>query len=351
MAFLFADGMDWLAAAADITMRWDTASGSGNAIVAAANTAFGVGQAFQFPASGSNTLAKAWGSNDATIFGTIRRKQAGGTSGVAYFMVQFVETASIQCTIRWNEDTSITVASGAAGGTVIGSVAAGAFSVNSWDSWQFKVVIHNTAGSVEIRKNGSATPILSVTNVNTRAGSANAYANKIQVGESAASTTTHQFDDFLLCSSTGAAPNDWTGDLRGYTEAPSGTAQSQWANTGGASSLVSVQTNDGDTSYIASSTVAQEDLYTFPTLASASISPVTIAGVVPFAICKRSDSGARTVSVRCKSGATDTAVLTDAAVPLTYAFRGTMQATDPNTGAAWTTAGVNGMSAGVKIDA
>src|SRR5205085_5953791 len=109
-------------------------------------------------------------------------------------------------------------------------------------------------------------------------------------------------------------------------EAPNGTAQSQWANTGGASSLVSMQTNDGDTSYVYSSTVGQEDLYTFPTLASAGITPLVITGVVPFAICKRSDSGSRTVSVRCKSGATDAAVLTDAAVPLTDAFRGTMQA-------------------------
>lgn len=345
MAFLMADGFDWLAAAADITMRWDT-SGSGLLLVSAANTAFGVGGGFSF--SSSSSLSKAWASNDATIFGSIRLKQVGGSLSTNYAYVQLLDAAAPQVTIRWNEDTSITVASGAVGGTVLGTVAAGAFAANTWDSWQFKIVIHNTAGSVEIRRNGSGTNLLTLTNVNTRAGSTNAYANKVVVG---VNVSGHQFDDFLLCSGSGAAPNDWTGDLRGFTEAPSGTAQSQWANTGGASSLVSVQTQDGDTSYIASSTVAQEDLYTFPTLASAGITPLVITGVVPFAIIKRSDSGSRTVSVRCKSGATDAAALTDAAVPLTYAFRGTMLATDPNTGAAWTTAGVNAAQVGVKIDA
>jgi hypothetical protein len=500
MSFLFADGFDWLATAADITMRWDTTSGA-LALVTAANTAFGVGGGLANNGA-TPTLTKSWGSNDATIFGTIRHKQGSGTVATSCFYVQFLDTASAQVTLRWNEDTSITVMSGGVGGTLLGTVAAGAFAAGTWDSWQFKVVIHNTAGSVEIRKNGSASPILSLTNVNTRLGSTNAYANKVTLGGNSASVS-QQFDDFLLCSGTGAAPNDWTGDLRGFTEAPNGTAQSQWSytpttttfgqttttgssnsttnniwyisatspvagtvgsvqftlnatQTGGvnaalydatgaagapgallaqstgvtsptagtltftfasppsvtkgqslwiavwtASSVTSAfatttswprglqtltytgtfpstagatvstsnapyaiasitlasaaqtineTTQDGDTSYVYSSTVGQEDLYSFPTLASQSISPATIAGVVPFAIMKRSDSGSRTVSVRCKSGSTDAAVLTDAAVPLSYAFRGTMVALDPATGAAWTTSGVNAMSAGIKVD-
>jgi hypothetical protein len=502
VSFIFSDGFDWLAAVGDITMRWDTVNvGSGVGLVAAANTAFGVGGGFSF--NSLSSISKAWGTNDGTVFATIRHKQLTGTSATVYFSLQLFDAAAAQVTIRWNEDTSITVMSGGPAGTLLGTAAAGAFSSVTWDSWQIKAVIHNTTGSVEIRKNGSATPILSLTNVNTRAGSTNAYCNKVTLAN-ANSSAIHQVDDFLICSGSGAAPNDWTGDLRGYTEAPTGTAQSQFSfspttstfgQTLSASTISSVANNmvfasvaasytgtvasvqistttaltggvnmalydatgaagapgallaqstgvtspsagvvtfafasppsvtkgqalwvavwtasavttvfngttsapravqtltytgtfpasagaatstgstpymlanvtlanslqtinetaqDGDTSYVYSSTVGQEDLYTFPTLASAGITPLVIAGVVPFAICKRSDSGSRTVSVRCKSGATDAAVLTDSAVPLTYAFRGTMQATDPATGAAWTTAGLDAMSVGAKIDA
>jgi hypothetical protein len=488
MAFLFADGFDWLAAATDVTMRWDTIN-------------VGVGGGYSF--NSLSSISKAWGTNDGTVFATIRHKQLAGTSATVNFSLQLFDATAAQVTIRWNEDTSITVMSGGPAGTLLGTVAAGAFSSVTWDSWQIKAVIHNTTGSVEIRKNGSATPILSLTNVNTRAGSTNAYCNKVTLANSNTSSV-HHFDDFLICSGSGAAPNDWLGDLRCWPNVPNGTAQSQWsfspttatfgqtstasANSGASANVImfcsvstpysgtiasvqsvlgaplvggfnmalydatgtgaapgallaqstaisspaagnytfnfasppsvtkgqalwialwsaattisaftgvggvtkatqtltytgtfpttagatvttggipyavaaitlanSLQTiseaqQDGDATYIYSSTVGQEDLYSFSTLASQSYFPQSIVGVVPFAILKKSDAGARTVSVRCKSGATDVAAITDAAVPNSYAHRSGFLGTDPATSAAWTTTGVNAATVGVKLD-
>lgn len=504
MAFLFADGFDWMANAInDLPMRW-TSSSSGLAVVAAANTAFGVGGALAVNSgSGISWSKSAWGSNDATIFGTIRHKFLGGSSSGLFSSLQLQDSGASQVTLQFNEDGSIAVRTGpsaAEGGTTI-SVFAGVHSISTWDSFQFKIVIHNTTGSVEVRKNGSATPIINLTNVNTRGGTTNAYANGVKFYYNGTGNA-HQFDDLMLCSSSGAVPNDWLGDLRCWPNTPNGTAQGQWsiipspgtfgqtsnpttvgsqtngifyvsvtapyagtvnsvqfslttAQTGGVNgalysdvagapgSLLAQSTGvtsppsgplvftfaspptvtkgqalwiavwtatsntyngastgvnralqtltytgtfpstaggavtlnasapyaiasitlasnvqavnetaqDGDTSYVYSSTVGQEDLYSFPTLASQSYFPQSIVGVVPFAIMKKSDAGARTVSVRCKSGSTDVAAITDAAVPNNYAHRSGMLTTDPNTSAAWTATGVNAATVGVKLDA
>lgn len=503
MAHLHADGFDFYASVADLTLRWDTQSA--NALVSGSSTAFNTGQAVQFTAN--TNLTKTLPSNEGTVFVTLRHYQAGGTSGTAGQVLLLQDGAGVQCSIRWNEDGSVEALSGgsttAGGGTSLGK-ATGAFSTAAWDSWQIKVVI-GAAGSIEIRKNGGATPVLSVTG-NTRAGTANSYCNKALLGATTGANA-HRVDDVFLCSGSGAAPNDWPGDLRCLTLAPNAAVQAQFAvassalpqahgtnvaaslslatNTlyfvpvtianGGTASSIGLQfntgltgsanaalydatgpgggpgaklaeatavtnpggnnigvtfaltspvavargqvvwiatmasagtfalrqsglsnvgysqaqaygagfpataaanaitgstfyawvnvtattnlgavqdtTQDGDASYVYSSTVGQEDLYGFPTLASQGISPVAIAGVVPFAVARKSDSGARTLSVRAKSGATDAAVVTDSAPSLSYKFEGAFLATDPATGAAWTASGVNALQVGVKVDA
>lgn len=507
MAYLFADGFDGYSAASDITQRWDSVSGAPS-LVAAASTAFSVGGAVSL--SSAVNLSKTLSSNESTIYFSLRRKQTGGSSASLFSYVQLIDSATAQLTIRWNEDGSLGAYSGASGGTLIGSVASAVHSSASWDSWQIKVVIHNTTGSVEVRKNGSTTPVLNLTGINTRSGTANSYANKILLGVFTSSTAV-QWDDFFIWSGSGAAPNTWAGDLRCITDAPSATVQSQWSkspaaqtwgqtvssssssalgtaagtiawfkiaapfsgtasqiaisiataltgtinaalysdssgvvgsllaqstgavnpgagtstftlgstvavtkgtsywvaywsnastqsaatfngagsgltrmtqtltytgtfpSTGAAAgslsasangpylaidltsldafSLVNDATQDADTSYVYSATAGQEDLYSFPTLASQGVTPVSIIGVLPFAVLKKSDSGSRTVSVRAKSGAVDTAAATNAAPGLTYAFLGGFLATDPNTSATWATAAVDAMNAGVKVDA
>lgn len=502
-AWLFSDGFDFYSIAADVTERWD--SGSITNLVATASTAFGVGQA-AIPNNAG--LTKAWGSNDGTIYANIRHKQVAGTLAGNYVALSFLDGTNAQVTLRWNEDGSITVHSGGVIGTTLGTYSA-AFASSAWDSWQVKIVIHNTTGSVEIRKNGSASPIgAALTGVNTRAGSTNAYANKLTMITSASAGNNHQVDDLFLNSGTGADPATWPGDLRAITNTPNATAQAQfsqspssttwgqttasgssasgqaantlawykvtapftgtvsqiamnlaaaitgklnvalyddtagapgsllaqgtektnpaagtqtfalgssqsvvkgasywmafWSNAitssgffnGGSgltrmtaaltysatfpstgagagslstaangpyfgadltsissASLVGDTTQDGDTSYVFSATVGQEDLYSFPSLASLGVTPAAITGVLPFAICKKSDSGARTIDVRAKSGVTDTQAATTASPSLSYSFLGGFLPTDPNTSAAWTTGGVDALQVGPKVAA
>jgi hypothetical protein len=101
----------------------------------------------------------------------------------------------------------------------------------------------------------------------------------------------------------------------------------------------------GDLSYVTSSTVGAEDRYNFASLSS---TPANIAGVKVSALLRKTDVGARTITLQLKSGSTE--VTGSSQSPATsYAYFSAYQDTDPNTSAAWTASGVNSLSAGTKV--
>jgi hypothetical protein len=102
----------------------------------------------------------------------------------------------------------------------------------------------------------------------------------------------------------------------------------------------------GDVSYVSSSTTGQEDLYSFPALTTPN--PATIYSVVVKGYIKRTDSGARTVSMQCHSGSTDTPGPT-VAPGTSYTWIDANFDTDPNTSSAWGASGVNAATSGYKI--
>jgi hypothetical protein len=112
---------------------------------------------------------------------------------------------------------------------------------------------------------------------------------------------------------------------------------------------VNQQPPAGVNSYVYDSTVNHEDLYNFPTL---SVVPLNVYAVAVKAYCARSDSGARTVSLRIKSGSTDSGGSLTGQVPATsYGWIGSNFERDPNGSIVWTGAALNAALAGFKIDA
>jgi len=210
VAKLFNDGFDKYTAAADVaTGKWTTATSF--TFVAGA---FG-GQAVNRSISGTAICLQATfetGTNETTVYGSIRHKYASGSANAAlYTGITLTDGGTAQVTIMLNGDGSIAVRTGSNTGTVVGS-AASAFSLNTWDSWQFKAVINNTTGSVEIRKNGSTTAALNLTSINTRGGTANNYVNGLWIVCNGQNL--EQIDDFWLNSDNGSAPTTWPGDVR-----------------------------------------------------------------------------------------------------------------------------------------
>jgi hypothetical protein len=123
-----------------------------------------------------------------------------------------------------------------------------------------------------------------------------------------------------------------------------------WGNCmGAAANWASLANNPpiDDIAYVTSSTVNQEDLYSFPALSSA---PAAVHAVAVKARVKRSDSGARTVDVRLASAGIDSAGSASGFVPGTsFGWVDSYFPLDPATGIAWTGSGVNGLTAGIKV--
>ena len=96
-----------------------------------------------------------------------------------------------------------------------------------------------------------------------------------------------------------------------------------------------------------SSTVGQEDLFTFPPLAT---NPTVIFGTSVKGLMSKTDAGARTVSFNAKSGAADsTGSAPGQALATTQQWQGSYFDTDPATGLPWATSGLNAAKAGLSV--
>lgn len=247
MVYVIGDGFDTYSAASDAYAGAGAYGGwtSGvNNILRGDKARFGYGGSIIF-----SDLTKTGGPNHGTYFFTMAMNYTGtlgspwgdGTSAVSFILK---DSGTSQMSMYWGSGGSLFVYSGAFS-TLLLTVPS-AFLANSWDHWQVKCVIHPTAGEVHIRKNGSATDNWAITGVNTRAGTANNYANEIRIqGNNAADC---YVDDVLIYTGTGNAPNDWVGDVRCYTVYPTlDTAQKQFTpvNVGTPQMILGVTTNSG----------------------------------------------------------------------------------------------------------
>lgn len=219
MARLFGDGFDMYATMADLGLgRWSSHVGGSDTLVSGTNTAFSVGQAARITTANASFVALfETATNETTVYFSLRFKNTGSTIASQIMSLQFRDGANVQCTIDFRGDNAILVHSGATAGATLATLN-GAFSAATWDGYQGKVVINSTTGSVEIRKNGSVTPIINISGVNTRAGSTNNFVNQIALLTSNTTSQIYDIDDVWLNSDNGAAPTSWPGDVRCMTQ-------------------------------------------------------------------------------------------------------------------------------------
>lgn len=123
-----------------------------------------------------------------------------------------------------------------------------------------------------------------------------------------------------------------------------------WGNcTGATVNWASVNLNPpvSDSSYAFSSAVNQEDLQNFPAL---SVNPSNIYAVQVTVFGKKTDAGARTVSLDMKSGVADgNGNNSGFTPPTTYGYLSSIFELDPNTSAAWTYTALNAATTGYKV--
>lgn len=226
MAWIIGESFDPYNSVADVVASglWDAVASAGMSSLPAGRIG---GKSLTLNTVAYPTLTKSSGSNDAghhivlAYQLTTAYPTAGSARGV---VIGLLDGTSHQCSILLDANNgNISFYSGNQG-TLLGTYAAGTAS-GAWFGIEIEAVIHNTAGSFKLRLNGNTTEDYTLTNVNTRAGTTNNYANKLQIGIPAGTTgaSGYHIDDILWFTTSGAAPNTWVGDIRCETKIPVST--------------------------------------------------------------------------------------------------------------------------------
>lgn len=230
MAYFFGDGFDLYAAPADaINGYWD----SQTLVPTLVAGRFSGSRALQLPTNLGTSLTKSSGSNDAVHHIVVAFQSNGPISGTNYNNgFTLLDGTTAQCSIVFRQDGAILLLSGgnAAASTVLATYTGAYTLANTWYAFEFEVVIHNTAGSFAVRKNGNTTNDFTATSLNTRGGTANNYANKLSLTGGANGGALEQLDDLLWRSDASSVP--WVGDIRCFTRMPASDVAVQWTPSG-----------------------------------------------------------------------------------------------------------------------
>jgi hypothetical protein len=226
MAWIFGDGFDVYATVNDpVAGYWDSG--------AVASMTLGVGRftGSQCIRSNNNAvthLVKSSGVNDAVHHIICAYNQTAVLSGsnVGWFL-QLSDAATNQVCVCFRQDGAILLTSATYLGTVLATYTGAVTAANTWFAFEFEVVIHPTAGSFTVRKNGNPANDFTATSLNTRPGT-NSYANKLSIGVGGGINVC-QLDDVLWRSD--AASVAWMGDIRCYTRMPASDASVQFSKS------------------------------------------------------------------------------------------------------------------------
>jgi len=255
-------------------------------------------------------------------------------------------------TININADGSIDARRGTTSGTLLGSAtSAGVFPANAWTYVEAKVKMHDTTGTVEVRLNGSSSPVLNLTGQDTKnAGTATTFDTFAFFGPSGETT---RIDDFYWCNNLGSVNNDFLGDKKVVTLMPNGDgATTQFSLSTGASHYQLVDEKPRNTTdYVFDTVTTHIDLFDFENLPAGS---QNVSAVQIELYANKSDAGTTMNFQRAaRSGGTNyfgnSIALGTTFVYLTDAGTNLILETDPNTSAAWATSAVDSAQFGVKL--
>lgn len=279
-----------------------------------------------FPNMGTAIVGMGWRSKNAT-YGTLT-------------ILTFYDLTGVQSYLRVN-GTTHKLEYVRANGTVLGT---GTVTIQpqSWVYLEVKVTFHSTAGSVEVRVNGT-TDILA-TNVATQS-TAGAYTNRIKW----CGTDGQYVDDIYVADTEGTINNDFMGDVKVEAVVPNGAGSTTdfTPSTGSNWENVDDVPPDDDTTYNASATPGDIDTLALGSLVTTT---GTVKGIQVTNRWRKDDAGSRSARRVIRVGTTDyegdVVTLTDDYVSATDVIE-----QNPDTSAAWSIADVNALEAGYKVEA
>lgn len=345
MSLLFFDGFNYYANSTEMALYW-TGGVTGIGLNSGGVGAPRSGQRDIFTGATAEFITSTLTPGDATCIVGIAFQTPTLAAGN---LIEIREGTTIHMAVALKSDGALEVKRGA---TILETTAAGLVAINTWVYLSFKTTINNTTGSYDLYVDLSS--VASDTNVDTQNGGTAAWTNVLFRGLSGIQV---RFDDVYVLDGvssgiSGALNNDILGNVRVTSVLPSTDATSpgtyaDFTPSSGSDhgAMVDEATPDGDTTYNAGTAAAQKDTYQYPAL---SISGATIHGVKTAAYARKTDAGARTVGPFIRSGGSDYQG-TEVSLPTSYTFLTEIFQADPDTGVAWTEAGVDATQFGLEV--
>lgn len=339
MAFFKSEGFETYSTLAEVSTVW---------------TSLGTNLSFNGARTGDRGLVTQGIRMDLGAEASATMIAAGGFRSLtdsAFDMIRFLgdSGATEHIVIRRAAGGAVAIDRGA---TEIAITAAGVFPLGT-SFFEVKVVLHDSTGSVEVRKEGVAIPILTFSG-DTKNGGTNPTIDSVAY-HGLYDTDNGGIDDLYISNAGGAAPyNDFLGNIRLWPLSPDGNgASSQFVGSDGNSTNNWDHVNDDPASasamddYVESNTVGAIDLYTYSNIPQSS---GTIYGINVATLAKVTDpSGKQFRPVIRTNGVNYTGA--DVQPGLVASVTREHWAVNPNTGLAWTFAEINDIQAGEEVRA
>ncbi len=340
MALIFCDSFDHYATA-DRLLKWTADSPNAPSIQATGRF--------------TNALVCAGQTNGQGIRRSIGQNIVTGGMGFAYLssaiaadigIGMLLDSTTEQLSMTMDGTGLIQLRRGAPAGTVL-ATGTHPLSSGTWYYIEIKATIANAAATAEVWLNG----VLEATFTGDTQNTANAFFNGIRFFNNS-STNSIRIDDHYVFDTTGSAPNnDRLGDVRVECLFPNGNGNSsQFVGSDADSTdnylLVDDTTQDGDSTYVESSTVTDKDTYTMTDLTPGT---GTVYGAQSVLFARKTDAGTRSIKSVARLSATETDSA-DKGLSTTYLYYPDMRETKPG-GGVWTVTDVNNSEWGQKVTA
>jgi hypothetical protein len=339
MALLFIDGADHYVTA-DRLLKWTGQTGSNVTINATGGRRgsqsirplFGHGLEMTLTPTGATCIVGfAWRSNPLATGEMLR---------ISDPTVQHISLLSAT-------GGALEVRRGTASGTVLGTSATGLLVANTYVYVEIKVLIDDVVGTVEVRLNGSASPVLLLTSQDTR-NAGTAGWTRVALHNAQSGSPTVDYDDVYMCDANGSAPwNTFLGDVRVDVQYPNANG----ANVGSTPSTgtdryatVDETLPNGDTDYNTIVTVGAKDTLG---LANLTATGASLLGIQTLLSAKKTDAGTGSVCPVLRHSTTDYDG-TSVALTTGYTYVRQVYQTNPGTSTQWTEADFNALEVGYK---
>jgi hypothetical protein len=341
VSIIFIEGFDYYASVANVAAaNWTINSTSGASLPAGR---FG-GQCLRHSGNSQRLTSRTFaGTNTITLGVAIKFEDPENVSGNHPVIAFMTAAAAAQFRIGLNTSGQVFIQLGTSTILATSTEAGPVFAAGVWYYLEVEAFVHDTTGFVRVYRDGNL--LVEATNVDTRGQAGTDLIELIRfIGNNGGGTSDGpnviSIDDiYVLDDSTRL------GQCRVSTLLPNAdTADADWTPLGAGSHFAEVDDDNGDTSYIASATTTDLDMFDVEDLP---FTPQTVHAVQVSWRARKDDAATREVRSRIRS---DAATADGATRTLTssYLYYHDVFEQDPDAAGPWTGAAVAALEIGVE---